>query len=94
MSLILLYQSTCKKFSKKNIVQRVLTFLQILGLKNVAQVLQCHVWTLCTDEYIANVAVEVHPGSDVSHLHVAIKSILTEVCLLSLVKIVLCSWKY
>lgn len=71
-------------------MQRVLTFLQILGLKNVAQVLQCHVWTLCTDEYIANVAVEVHPGSDVSHLHVVIKSILTEVCLLqmSLVKIV------
>ena len=64
--------------------------MQILELKNVAQVLQCHVWTLCTDEYIANVAVEVHPGSDVSHLHVAIKSILTEVCLLqmSFVKIV------
>ena len=36
-------------------------------------------WSLCTGVYIANIRVEVFPGSDTKKLHTVIKTILTQV---------------
>ena len=45
----------------------------------MTHVLKCHVWTLCTNVHVANVRVEVYPGSDLSQIHAIIKTILKEV---------------
>jgi zinc transporter 5/7 len=51
---------------------------KIVELEHVAQVLEYHAWTLCTGTHIANIRIEIFPGSDLHRLHNIIKSILTK----------------
>lgn len=53
--------------------------LQINELDSVAQIAECHVWTLCSNTIVGNIRVEIFPGSDSFKLQKVIKSILSEV---------------
>ena len=52
---------------------------QVVELDGVTQVLEAHVWTLCSGSYVANIRVEVFPHADTRRLQVAAKSILAQV---------------
>ena len=54
-------------------------FHQILDNDSIAQVLECHVWTLCSGVFISNLRVEVFPGSDMLRLRSMIKNYLSQV---------------
>ena len=45
----------------------------------MSQIQEIHVWTLCSGQYVANIRVEVYPGSDVKRLQTVIKTIFSQV---------------
>lgn len=52
---------------------------QINENDSVAQILDSHVWTLCSNVFVCNLRVEVFPGTDLNRLRSLVKTYLSQV---------------